>query len=676
MATSDSQSCTLCLDQLTDPKTLPCLHSFCEKCLEPLVLTQEDGTGILGCPTCRYPVQLPKGGVKGLPTASGTFADLQPRDIRGERDRELANCLIHKQAMKLYCETCESVVCNTCAIDNHHDHDYYSMTSRYNQLLEQVQVEQETVKSKMKILSDHAHGIQARRVEIEGRGQTLIDEVHSLADRLIANIKNSEAILVSQLKETVQIKTTLLDQQKQLAHEALSEVKECHDSIEKQLQLKKPHLLFDKRKDLLADVREVKKIDVSDYEAAELNDVRFKGNGALLFHCKELGSVNASFVHQLCTPARGIKKTVQAGINTVFQFKVQYQDGTPANLPPNLFKCTLTPPGSATVTAHAVKRVTQGMYQANYTPVTSGTHRLIVEVAGREITNSPFDITVTPSIGMGNKTVHLIPKLQFPWGVALDKNGQLIAVTETGQHCVALFDREGQRVGTIGSKGKEDGKFTNPRGIAFTETNHILVSDYERIQKLNQSGHCIRALCGQGNGPLQFADPKGIAVHRATGKILVADSNNHRIQVLNPDLSYSHSFGKEGMGDGELQFPWDVDCDNQGNVYVADNENHAVQKFTFEGEFLLRFGGKGEGPGKLSWPSGVMVDSRDMVYVTDDNQAVSVFKSNGEFVERIKEKETNKNSTTSFKHPIGISVDGTGQLYVCDCWNSRVVILQ
>ena len=29
-------TCNVCLDQYTNPKTLPCLHSFCSKCIEKL----------------------------------------------------------------------------------------------------------------------------------------------------------------------------------------------------------------------------------------------------------------------------------------------------------------------------------------------------------------------------------------------------------------------------------------------------------------------------------------------------------------------------------------------------------------------------------------------------------------------------------------------------------------
>ena len=670
----DSQTCILCLNQLTNPKTLPCLHSFCESCLEPLVLTQEDGTGILGCPTCRFPVQVPMEGIKSLPRASGTFSQLTTNSYK-ENVMELSNCLKHNTVMKLYCETCSVIVCNVCAIDEHHDHDYYMMSRKYNQLLEQVQSEVEPIQSKLRLISDSVRAIETRQSEIEQRGETLIEEVHSLAERLIKNIKDSETDLVSELRAAVQIKVTLLKEQKRSANMTIDEVRQCEENIEEQLKSKKPHLLFGKKQEMLSKIKSIKEINSSAYEPAELCDIRFKGNGILLYHCKDLGNVASSFVYEQCTPLADGKK-VQAGINTRFQLKISYQDGTPVSIPSSLLMCTLTPPKSDSLITYPMEEISTGMYQMNYTPLISGSHKLKIEMGGRNIPTSPFEIVVAPSIGIGGNSVRVIPKLQFPWDVAVSKGEEFIAVTVTGEHCIALFNKEGHRAGTIGSKGKEDGCFTNPRGIAITENNNIIVSDYERIQKLNLSGYCVRSLCGQGSGPLQFADPKGIAIHWATGKILVADSNNHRIQVLNADLTFSHSFGKKGKRDGEFQFPWDVACDNNGNVYVVDNENHAIQKFSLEGMFLLKFGSKGEEAGKLSWPSGITVDKHNMIYITDDNHAISIFKDDGTFVKRIKDERTAvRKGGTSLKHPIGITTDSMGQVYVCDCWNSRLIIL-
>ena len=44
--------CAVCIDQYTEPKVLPCLHSFCKRCLDGL-LTQQGAAWKIRCPTCR-----------------------------------------------------------------------------------------------------------------------------------------------------------------------------------------------------------------------------------------------------------------------------------------------------------------------------------------------------------------------------------------------------------------------------------------------------------------------------------------------------------------------------------------------------------------------------------------------------------------------------------------------
>ncbi len=78
--------------------------------------------------------------------------------------------------------------------------------------------------------------------------------------------------------------------------------------------------------------------------------------------------------------------------------------------------------------------------------------------------------------------------------------------------------------------------------------------------------------------------------------------NNHRVTVLNSDLSFFSSFGKYGSGSGQLDNPYDVACDSTGKVYVADCKHHCIQVFTAEGKFLKRFGKRGDGKGELDYP--------------------------------------------------------------------------
>ena len=62
-------TCSVCLDLYTNPKTLPCLHSFCEACIERLPQDKEGETYYLSCPTCRHLTELPGGGAGAFPVA-------------------------------------------------------------------------------------------------------------------------------------------------------------------------------------------------------------------------------------------------------------------------------------------------------------------------------------------------------------------------------------------------------------------------------------------------------------------------------------------------------------------------------------------------------------------------------------------------------------------------------
>lgn len=54
-------TCSKCEDPFTDPRILPCLHSFCLKCLQKL------SESTLQCPECDEEVPLPSSGVQAFP---------------------------------------------------------------------------------------------------------------------------------------------------------------------------------------------------------------------------------------------------------------------------------------------------------------------------------------------------------------------------------------------------------------------------------------------------------------------------------------------------------------------------------------------------------------------------------------------------------------------------------
>lgn len=64
----DHLTCAICLEHLTKPKALSCLHTFCENCIRDYVYGRNfDAVGKFRCPECQKEIEIPAGGVKKFP---------------------------------------------------------------------------------------------------------------------------------------------------------------------------------------------------------------------------------------------------------------------------------------------------------------------------------------------------------------------------------------------------------------------------------------------------------------------------------------------------------------------------------------------------------------------------------------------------------------------------------
>jgi DNA-binding beta-propeller fold protein YncE len=156
-------------------------------------------------------------------------------------------------------------------------------------------------------------------------------------------------------------------------------------------------------------------------------------------------------------------------------------------------------------------------------------------------------------------------------------------------------------------------------------------SGNHRVQVLALDGRPVRAFGAFGRAAGQFNDPRGLDVSAVSGgRVAVADSRNDRIQLFDLEGRHLLAFGSFGHGDGELNLPVDVAFDADGYLYVVDADNHRVLKFDAEGRFMKRWGDFGPYPGLFVAPSAI--DFHDgLLYVTDtDNSRIQVFDTQGQ----------------------------------------------
>jgi uncharacterized protein (TIGR03663 family) len=188
-----------------------------------------------------------------------------------------------------------------------------------------------------------------------------------------------------------------------------------------------------------------------------------------------------------------------------------------------------------------------------------------------------------------------------------------------------------------------------------------------------------------GTAPGQFNFPRAVAVDQA-GRIYVADTGNHRVQIFNPDGSFLRQWGSlckmdtgEGcLGDGRGQFnePWGIAADKDGNVYVSDTWNHRIQKFDAQGNFVTMWGrfestgGELGTPGVFYGPRSLAIGQDGNLYVMDTgNKRIQVFTPDGKFVAQYGGGGLLEGR---FDEPVGLGQDAAGNWYVADTWNRRV----
>ena len=297
------------------------------------------------------------------------------------------------------------------------------------------------------------------------------------------------------------------------------------------------------------------------------------------------------------------------------------------------------------------KTEASGQYEISYQATSRGRHQLHIMVEGKHIKGSPFLVTVVKKIITG---------MNCPWGVAINSKGNIV-VAEYGEKCISILSPEGEKITSFGSEGSSPGQFKWPQGVAVDDDDNILVVDNwnNRIQKFTSDGRFVLAVDN-----LDLKSPVGIAIHPHTKNIYVTDSYNDCIQILNPDLTLSSSFGSEGSGDGQFLNPCGVAFDSTGKVYVADSGNHRIQVFTAEGQFLRKF--------EHSSLYDIGIDSDDVLYVAEnDNDRVLAFTCKGRLVTLFGSWGS---GLGQFSSPCGIALDKDNNIYVSDTWNNRLQI--
>lgn len=233
----------------------------------------------------------------------------------------------------------------------------------------------------------------------------------------------------------------------------------------------------------------------------------------------------------------------------------------------------------------------------------------------------------------------------------------------------------------------------------FDETDQIIFKQrLEQRAELYRNKGAIKLSIGkQGTQNGEFKWPRDIRWGKFTLRtkligeqvILIADSGNDRIQVLDTQGLFLTSFGKNGCKEAEFDCPSSICCLSDGTIVVSDTNQHRLQWFDSSGNFIRLVGKmnsqtnlsanqKNSEAGQFSFPYGICYEaSQNELYVCDKgNQRVQILDDEGNF-KRFLSSNPNRSSRLNtvihmtFKSPNFIH--SNSQQIICSDTNSHCV---
>jgi len=132
-----------------------------------------------------------------------------------------------------------------------------------------------------------------------------------------------------------------------------------------------------------------------------------------------------------------------------------------------------------------------------------------------------------------------------------------ILVTDSGLNQVLVFNKNGERIASFGSKGCKNGEFNSPKGI-ITWNKLIYVADClnHRVQIFSgcsstsgEWGHWVGTFGKHGSANNQFCEPHDFGIFR--NELYITDYSNHRVQIYTRAGDFIRTF----KSPVELRFP-------------------------------------------------------------------------------------------------------------------------
>ena len=299
----------------------------------------------------------------------------------------------------------------------------------------------------------------------------------------------------------------------------------------------------------------------------------------------------------------------------------------------------------AVATPVHVENQGRGEYQIHYVPGIRGRHNLAVTVNGENIPGSPFRVFVKVHPLQITYPVLTSGNLGRPFGITTAPKGELV-VAQNGGKKLAFIDKRLTVLRAI-----QTDRFYFPRGVAVGPDGAVYSTDkgieYTLMKFVDMK---LTKAVTKGSQSVQL-------LKIINDYLYACDMGLTEVHIFTLDLDHISSFHTL-----EVPNPYDL-AEGEDGLYIISGAEYGarVGVYSYEGEFLRHVTIKGA---TLSSMRGICFDTYGHMFITQVGSGVEgvyVFTTSGELITSF-----GLASNKIMEHPVGITIDEDGFVYVCD----------
>ncbi|XP_071347949.1 tripartite motif-containing protein 16-like, partial [Trachinotus anak] len=299
LSTPSPVRCSICLDLLKDPVTIPCGHSYCMNCIKSF-WDEEDEKKIHSCPQCRQtfiprPVlvkntmladlleELKKTGLQAAP-ADHCYAG--PEDVAcdvctGRKLKAVKSCLVclvsycekhlqphyeaaplkkhklvepsnklqenicsrHDEVMKMFCRTDQQCICYLCSMDEHKGHDTVSAAVERTERQRELQLSRQNIQQRIQDREKDVKLLQQEVEAINGSADKAVEHSEKIFTQLIRLMEKRSSDVKQQIRSQQETEVSRVEELQEKLEQEITELKR-KDAELKQLSHTEDHNQF------------------------------------------------------------------------------------------------------------------------------------------------------------------------------------------------------------------------------------------------------------------------------------------------------------------------------------------------------------------------------------------------------------------------------------------------